>query len=58
MFGLYESCQLNNVDFGHYIEDILTRIVNGEAIDESEDKSLYATCFPESERFSLINLDK
>ena len=37
---------------------ILTRIVNGEAIDESEDKSLYATCFPESERFSLINLDK
>ena len=35
MFGLYESCQLNNVDFGHYIEDILTWIVNGEAIDES-----------------------
>ena len=35
MFGLYESCQLNKVDFGHYIEDILTRIVNGEAIDES-----------------------
>ena len=35
MFGLYENCQLNNVDFGHYIEDILTRIVNGEAIDES-----------------------
>ena len=35
MFGLYESCKLNNVDFGHYIEDILTRIVNGEAIDES-----------------------
>ncbi len=35
MFGLYESCQLNNVDFGHYIEDILTRIVNGEEIDES-----------------------
>ena len=35
MFGLYESCKLNNVDFSHYIEDILTRIVNGEAIDES-----------------------
>lgn len=35
MFGLYESCQLNNLDFGHYIEDILTRIVNGEGIDES-----------------------
>ena len=35
MFGLYESCKLNNVDFGQYIEDILTRIVNGEEIDES-----------------------
>ena len=35
MFGLYESCKLNNVDFGHYMEDILTRIVNGEEIDES-----------------------
>ena len=35
MFGLYESCKLNNLDFGHYIEDILTRIVNGEGIDES-----------------------
>lgn len=35
MFGLYESCKLNNVDFGHYIEDILTRILNGEVIDES-----------------------
>ena len=35
MFGLYESCKLNNVDFGYYIEDILTRIVNGEEIDES-----------------------
>ena len=35
MFGLYESCQLNNLDFGHYIEDILARIENGEVIDES-----------------------
>ena len=35
MFGLYESCKLNNVDFGHYMEDILTRIVNGVEIDES-----------------------
>ena len=34
MFGLYESCKLNNLDFGHYIEDILTRIVNGEGIEE------------------------
>ena len=35
MFGLYESCKLNNLDFGHYIEDILTRMVNGEGTDES-----------------------
>lgn len=35
MFGLFESCKLNNLDFGHYIEDILTRIVEGEEIDES-----------------------
>ncbi len=35
MFGLYESCKLNNVDFGHYIEDILTRMVNGEEINDS-----------------------
>ena len=35
MFGLYESCKLNNVDLAHYIEDILTRIVNREEIDES-----------------------
>ena len=30
-----KSCKLNNVDFGHYIEDILTRIVNGQDINES-----------------------
>ena len=35
LFGLYESCKLNNLDFGHYIKDILTRIVNGKGIDES-----------------------
>ena len=35
MFGLFESSKLNDVDFGHYIEDILTRIVKGEAIDET-----------------------
>ena len=34
MFGLYESCQLNNLDFDRFIEDILTRIVNGEGIEE------------------------
>ena len=31
---LRKSCMLNNWDFGHYIEDILTHIVNGEGIYE------------------------
>ena len=33
MFGLLESCKLNNLNFGEYIEDILTRIVNEETVD-------------------------
>ena len=35
MFGLLESCKLNNLNFGEYIEDILTRIVNKESVDMS-----------------------
>ncbi len=35
MFSLVESCKLNGVNFGDYIEDILTRIKDGEDIDES-----------------------
>lgn len=35
MFGLLESCKLNNVNFGEYIEDILTRIFMGEEVDAS-----------------------
>ena len=35
MFGLLESCKLNKVDFGGYIEDILTRILCGEEVDAS-----------------------
>lgn len=30
MFDLLESCKLNNINFGEYIEDILTRILFGE----------------------------
>ena len=30
MFGLLESCKLNKVNFGEYIEDILTRMKNGD----------------------------
>lgn len=35
MFGLLESCKLNDIDFGIYIEDVLTRIMYGEQVDES-----------------------
>lgn len=35
MFGLLESCKLNNVNFGEYIEDILTRILCGEEVEAS-----------------------
>lgn len=35
MFGLLESCKLNNLNFGEYIEDILTRILCGEEVDAS-----------------------
>ena len=35
MFGLLESCILNKVNFGEYIEDVLTRILFGEEGDES-----------------------
>lgn len=35
MFGLLESCKLNDINFGAYIEDILTRIVHKEPFDES-----------------------
>lgn len=29
MYSLLESCKLNGVDFGEYVEDILTRMMNG-----------------------------
>ena len=30
MFSLFESCKLNDINFGDYIEDILTRLLEGE----------------------------
>ena len=30
MYSLYESCKMNNLNFGLYIEDILIRIMNGD----------------------------
>ena len=30
MFGLLESCKLNDIDFGICIEDVLSRIMYGE----------------------------
>ena len=35
MFGLLESCKLNEIDFGIYIEDVLTRIMYGEHVDDT-----------------------
>ena len=35
MLGVLESCKLNKVNFGEYIEDILTRILCGEEVDAS-----------------------
>ena len=29
MYSLYESCKMNELDFGRYIEDILTRMKDG-----------------------------
>ena len=30
MYSLYESCKMNNLNFGLYIEDILIHIMNGD----------------------------
>ena len=30
MYSLYESCKMNGLDFGENIEDILTRMMNGD----------------------------
>lgn len=35
MYSLVESCRLNDINFGVYIEDILTRIMKGEKADNS-----------------------
>ncbi len=35
MYSLLESCKLNNVNFGEYVEDILTRLMKGEKADTS-----------------------
>ena len=35
MYSLLESCKLNNVNFGEYVEDILTRLMKGEKGDMS-----------------------
>ena len=30
MYSLYESCKMNDIDFGEYVEDILTRMMKGD----------------------------
>lgn len=33
MYSLLESCELNEINFGKYVEDILTRMMHGETLD-------------------------
>ena len=40
MFSLYESCKMNNLNFGRYIEDIHTRMK-----DEDKDYRAMLPCF-------------
>ena len=35
MFGLLDTCKLNEIDFGIYIEDVLIRIMYGEHVDDT-----------------------
>ena len=35
MFGLLETSKLNEIDFGIYIENVLTRIMYGEHVDDT-----------------------
>lgn len=35
MYSLLESCKLNKINFGEYIEDVLTRMMKGEDADDS-----------------------
>ena len=35
MTDFTEQLQLNDIDFGIYIEDVLTRIMYGERVDDS-----------------------
>lgn len=40
MYSLYESCNMNKLSFGRYIEDILTRMK-----DEDKDYRAMLPCF-------------
>lgn len=40
MYSLYESCKMNNLSFGRYIEDILTRMK-----EEDKDYRAMLPCF-------------
>lgn len=41
MYSLLESCKLNEVNFGKYIEDVLTRIMHGETPDATFLPNIY-----------------
>ncbi|MBP9993433.1 MAG: transposase [bacterium] len=48
MYSLYESCKLNNINFGNYIEDILTRFMYGEEADASFLPNQWVACTPDA----------
>jgi transposase len=35
MYSLYESCKLNHVHYGEYVEYVLDRILHGDELDEN-----------------------
>ena len=43
MYSLYESCKMNNLNLGRYIEDFLTRMKEGDKVY----KSMFPCCYVE-----------
>ena len=43
MYSHYESCKMNGIDFGEYVEDILTPMMNGDDDHRSMIPCYYTT---------------
>ena len=57
MYSLYESCKMNNIDFGEYVEDILTRMMNGDD-DYRSMIPCYYTPSKKQEKKAVINQEQ